>query len=438
MAKKLSQWLDGFSINDPVNDLSPQQKFNNVKAAVKQLNLAENFSCPLITVVGTNGKGSCVAALSAIYLQANYRVAAMTSPHIYQVNERIVINGKMVDDQTICHAFEMIATHCQDIELTFFQIIALAAFIIFQQQQLDLIILEAGLGARYDAVNIFDANVVVISSIALDHCQQLGCNREVIAEQKIAVARRGQAIVCGDRQAPGVIGKTAVDLHCRYYQLGNNFDYWQYAASWSWHSQQSAYQDLAQPVIMLDNAATALMAVELLQSELSLENQHIVQGLSAINLLGRCQLINKKPLHLYDVAHNAAAVNVLADKIRTLKFSGRCHALFAVMKDKDVREMVMEMLPLVDQWYLADMKHEKAMPSDELAKLLVALNQRPIEHELAGQQSDVWSAQGQQNYIQCFNSTTEAYRQLMSVCQSDDLVVIFGSFYMISDILPLE
>ncbi|MEM9243293.1 MAG: folylpolyglutamate synthase/dihydrofolate synthase family protein [Pseudomonadota bacterium] len=411
MPKSLASWLDDLLSTRPVAQLNSEQRFIKVKEAARRLGLG-HFTCPVITVVGTNGKGSCVATLAAIYQAAGYKTATVTSPHLITFNERICVDGHMAPDEEICEAFAHIAHQCNDLPLSYFHYATLAGLLIFIQKKPDIIILEAGIGGNYDVINVIDADVALISTIDLDHCEILGNTRDEIATCKMGVARDGKPVICGDPSPPPSVAAIAASQHCPYYQLGKAFMFTEKTDDWDWSGPETVYKQLPYPSVLTQNAASALMAIDVLQSTLAVAETAIIQGLRDIKLAGRCQIIRHHPTVVCDVAHNPAAVAVLLKKLQSFSAQGRHFALFGALRHKNVKAMLTPMKAWVDDWYLVDLLHPQAMPSQAIAEILAC--------------------------GQCFNQATEAYEAVMRAAKANDIIVIFGSFYIISQLLSVQ
>ncbi len=370
------------------------------------------FSCPVITFAGTNGKGSCIACLDAICLAANLQVGTYTSPHLLRFNERIRINGQEVEDKLLCEAFAIIDKACKDVHLTYFEFVTLAALYIFKQFQLDVLLLEVGLGGRLDAVNIVDPNIAVITTISLDHTDCLGDDREAIGREKAGIMRENIPIVCGDLNPPLSISQRAQKLHAPYYAINKQFAYAQNHAEWYWHSDQLQLEKLPIPNLPLQNAATALMAIKLLQ--LPIDIATIKAGLKAVFIPGRFQRFTKPTTTILDVAHNPESAEYLAQKLATEPCSGKTLAVVGMLHDKDIASTLKPLISQIDVWYLADLTGSRAAKAEGLGEILAKLGQKS-----------------------CYThkSVIKAYEQAVKDCTVDDRIVVFGSFYTVSDVL---
>jgi len=337
---------------------------------------AEDFSCPVITVGGTNGKGSCVAMLEAIYGEAGYAVVSYTSPHLWRYNERIRINGEAVSDAEICTAFDRVDTARRDTSLTYFEFGTLAALEIFKHQSLDIILLEVGLGGRLDAVNIIDADVAIIASIDIDHTQWLGNDRPAIAREKAGILRPHNAGIVADPDPPLTLLEYAQSLGTRLYCLGRDFELRQTAGSWSWYYGTQRRVGLPQPSLsgehQMRNAAAVLMALEILQQRLPVTQAQVRHGLLSAQLPGRFQVVPGEVTTIYDVAHNPAAAGQLAHNLMRSGYGGKLHTVFSALADKDIEGLLAPLCALVQHWYLAPLDAPRAATIDAIREALQA------------------------------------------------------------------
>ena len=380
----------------------------------------EDFSCPVITVAGTNGKGSCVAMLQAIYREAGYSVGSYTSPHLWRYNERIRINGEAVSDAAICEAFARIDTARQDTSLTYFEFGTLAALDIFKQHGLDVVILEVGLGGRLDAVNIIDANVALITAIDLDHVQWLGGDRESIGREKAGILRSNNVGIASDPRPPKSLFDYAQTLGNRLLHLGQDFNIQQEAGSWSWHYGTRHRVGLPQPALpgehQVRNAAAVIMVIESLQSRLPVSQAQLRLGLLAVRLPGRFQLVPGDVTHIYDVAHNPAAAQQLATTLKRAQLNGTVHAVFSALADKDIAGIVAPMCEVVMHWYVAPLT---AVRGAKLQSLVDAI------HSVCPQA-----------HIAQYSDLTQASTSAEQQAQAADIVLTYGSFYTVAQSCP--
>lgn len=300
-------------------------------------------ACYVITVAGTNGKGSTIAMLETILLHAGYAVGSYTSPHLHHYNERVRIGGIDIDDKSLCRAFERVNAVRHDVSLTYFEFGTLAALDIFTRHELDIVLLEVGLGGRLDAVNIVEPDIAVITSIALDHEEWLGNDREAIGIEKAGIMREGIPVICGDHQPPASLLQRASELQVQLHCLGKEFAYDTDAETWSWWADfghgKLSHLGLPQPALsggfQLDNAATVLATLQCL-TDMPTDRVDIEEGLEHVRLPGRFQLLATEVPCIYDVAHNPHAAAALTLSLQALPVKGRTRMVFGAMADKDI------------------------------------------------------------------------------------------------------
>ena len=308
-----------------------------------------------ITVAGTNGKGSCIAYLEAIYRAQGYKVGAYTSPHILKYNERIKIDGKPVADDLICKAFERIEQVRDQTSLSYFEFGTLAALDIFSRADLDIQLLEVGLGGRLDAVNIVEPDAAIISSIGIDHVAWLGETREKIGFEKAGIFRANVPAIIGDPNPPAALKQVADDKQAIFYAIVNDYGYAKQEDGWQWRFGNKQINQLPEPALKGEhqyrNASAVIMAINLLADKLPVAEQAIWQGLANVQLPGRFQLIDGIIPVLLDVGHNPEAVQTLVEYLQQNFPNRRIHAIFSMMKDKDIAEVLRIMDPVVTSWF---------------------------------------------------------------------------------------
>lgn len=372
-----------------------------------------------ITVGGTNGKGSCVAFLEAIYRAQGYRVGAYTSPHIVRYNERIRIDGQAVDDAQICLAFERIDHARGGTTLSYFEFGTLAALDIFGRAGLDVQILEVGLGGRLDAVNIVDPDVALVTTIAIDHVDWLGHTLEDIGQEKAGIFRQGVPAIIGDALAPACLNKIAEQKQATTLQIGQAYSYCKQTDGWHWQTSTQSLTDLPHPALKGEhqyrNASAVLMAVSALQAKLPVSEEAIRQGLHSVQLRGRFQLIPGLPPILLDVGHNPQAVQTLLEYLQDTFPAVKIHAVFAMMKDKDIAGVLGMMRERITAWYLAPLKNPRAADETVLSRYF--------------QQQNITS-------VNCgYADFDAAFAAAKRNAKSDELILIFGSFFLVSEYL---
>jgi dihydrofolate synthase/folylpolyglutamate synthase len=391
---------------------------DRVSQVLARLDLTDSDST-VITVAGTNGKGSSVAMLQSILLAAGYSVGAYTSPHLLRYNERIHINGIPVDDDILCEAFERVDQARGDILLTYFEFGTLAAIDILQRANVQIMLLEVGLGGRLDAVNVLDADVALITAIDIDHENWLGADRETIAREKAGILRPGQVAVCSDPNPPATLVDVAEKLATPLLIPGEDFEATIVDKCWNWRGVNSQMMNLPLPALAGDfqvaNAAGVLAVVEQLHEHRfipkTVDEIEIAQGLKSASLPGRFQIIGGKPTQILDVAHNPHSAGALADNLRQHSCQGKTRAVLAMLADKDIPVVLSHLSGLVDRWYLASLDVPRAATAQQL------------KAELGGQDSHI------------FDDVISAHQAALSDADPEDRIVVFGSFYTVAEVL---
>lgn len=412
MPKMLQQWLKKIEQLDP-NKI--ELGLDRIKKVAQKLGLLP-FSIPAIVVSGTNGKGSCVALLEKIYQAAGYRVGSYISPHLIHFNERIRIETQAVDDQSLCDAFAQIEQVRETIDLTYFEFTTLAALLILAKKQLDIVILEVGLGGRLDAVNIVDGMLSMITSIGLDHCEWLGNTREAITIEKAGIARSHRPLVCGDLDPPTVLLELAAQRQVPFYGLGREFSYtMEDETTWHWQSQSKIYRNLPMPQILLANAASVLQAVVLLADQFPVDEAHIRKALIQAAMPGRLQALQIHQInYLIDVAHNAHAVGPLKAYLKAHPISGKNIAVFGMLKDKDIQACLALLEDEIQDWCIAPLTSARSFSLEEMQQLMA-----PYKSFKVYPANDILSA----------------LAQAESFAQAHDRLIAFGSFFVAGAVL---
>ena len=373
---------------------------------------------PTITVAGTNGKGSSIAMLEAIYRAQGYRVGAYTSPHILKYNERIKIDGEPVADELICDAFAKIEAARGQVSLSYFEFGTLAALELFEQAKVDIQLLEVGLGGRLDAVNIIDPDIAIISSIGIDHVDWLGETREAIALEKTGIFRAAIPAVIGDTNPPDSLLQSAIDKNTPIYCIGKNFDYKKHLTGWDWFSGNHSIH-LPNPALKGEhqyrNASAVIFAITALAHRLPVSEAALRQGISHVRLSGRFQLIDGEVPVLLDVGHNPEAVKTLVEYLKTSFPEKRVHAIFSMMKDKDIASVLEIMNPVVHDWFFVPLANPRAATESMVQKIF---SQSPVAKVSFG-----------------FTDFAKAYEAAKNQSQKGDLLLVFGSFLLVSDCL---
>ncbi|CAA9892758.1 bifunctional folylpolyglutamate synthase and dihydrofolate synthase [Candidatus Methylobacter favarea] len=374
---------------------------------------------PTITVGGTNGKGSCIAYLETIYKAQGYHVGAYTSPNILKYNERIKIDGKPVSDELICAAFARIEAVRNNMSLSYFEFGTLAALDIFCRAGLDVQLLEVGLGGRLDAVNIIDPDVAVIASIGIDHVDWLGETREAIGREKAGIFRPATPAIVGDPEPPESVRQSAIDKHALLYCIGRDFGYEKQSSGWSWFGNGRQINHLPEPGLKGEhqyrNASSVILAVTQLAETLPVSDASIRQGIENVHLAGRFQLIEGKIPVLLDVGHNPQAVETLVEYLSETFPDKRVHAIFSMMRDKDIAGVIEIMHPVVYDWFFAPLANPRAATASFMREIFL---QSSADNVSFG-----------------FANFSEAFDAAKKQSQEGDLLLVFGSFFLVSDCL---
>ncbi|WP_349918297.1 bifunctional tetrahydrofolate synthase/dihydrofolate synthase [Aeromonas veronii] len=407
-SRSLSDWLSYLEQIHPVNiDMG----LDRVGAVARRMGLTE-LPFKVVTVAGTNGKGSSCAMAASILMAAGYKVGVYSSPHLLRFTERVRLDGAELPDEEHCAAFAAVEAARAEIALTFFEFATLAGLWLFCRAAPDVLLLEVGLGGRLDATNVVESDVAMITSIALDHCDWLGDTREAVAVEKAGVYRKGKPAISGEPNPPATIASEAHRLGACLRQVGVDFHGDEQGDHWDYHGLHH-WQGLPKPALPLMNAVTVLAALESLG--LPLPEAAIRQGLADARLAGRMQRLQQDPLVIVDVAHNPHSAAYLASQLRQIPCSGKRRAVVGMLKDKDMAGSLAELTGLIDEWYLASLHGPRAAASAQLAAAL---------HE---------QGPGAQ-----FASVTEAYGAALAASSPDDMVIVFGSFYTVAEVLATK
>jgi len=412
----LKAWLDW---QESLHPQSIDLGLDRVAQVYQRLN-PEQKKPITISVAGTNGKGSSVAFLEAIYLAQGLRVGAYTSPHIIKYNERIKINGQLVSDAFICRAFERIESIRQGISLSYFEFSTLAALDIFSRANLDIQLLEVGLGGRLDAVNIIDPDAAIISSICIDHTAWLGNTREAIAIEKAGILRKNTPAIIGDSHPPQSLLACSTEKQAHVSRIGHDFSYTKAENFWSWKNKNKQFKSLPHPKLKGEhqyrNASAVLAAVDALQAKLPVSEHAIIHGIKTANLTGRFQLIHANPAILLDVSHNRQAAQTLYNYLQTDFKQQAIHAIFTMMSDKDMQGVIQLMQPCIKHWYITPLDHPR---TTKKADIKIAFEQNHIDQVSFD-----------------FDSFLAAFTAAKIQATKDNgLILIFGSFFLVSDYL---
>lgn len=424
MNLRLTDWLAHCERLHPVTiDLTLER----VARVRERLGLA--FEVPVFTVAGTNGKGSTCAMLEAILLQAGYRVGVYTSPHLVHFEERLRLNGEVVEADRLLPHFEAVEAARGEVALTYFEFTTLAILRCMAAEPIDAVVLEVGLGGRLDAVNIVDTDCAIITSIALDHMEFLGPDREAIGREKAGILRAGRPAVVADPQPPASVLAYARQIGADLWQAGVDFHHEGDRQQWSWTGRGRRRGALGYPALrganQLVNASGVLAALEALRHRLPVPAQAVRNGLALVQLPGRFQVLPGQPTLVLDVAHNPQAAAVLAVNLDQMGFYPRTHALLGMMADKDIDGVLAPLLPLVDHWVLCDLPTARAASAAQLAERIVTLQTRA---RASGQVCPAAT-------VERAAAPLAALQQILAGADPADRIVAFGSFYTVGGLL---
>ncbi|OBT15886.1 bifunctional folylpolyglutamate synthase/dihydrofolate synthase [Vibrio sp. UCD-FRSSP16_10] len=402
----LAVWLDYLqSIHTSAIDLG----LDRISQVATQAQPSLTKPAPkVITVAGTNGKGSTCAIMEAILLDAGYSVGVYSSPHLIRYNERVRINGQELDEQYHVDAFCAIEALRGDISLSFFEYATLAALHLFQQQKVDVVVLEVGLGGRLDATNIVDHDVSVITSLAIDHVDWLGDDINVIGFEKAGIFRSGKPAICGQPNAPMTVAAHADDIGATLYQVGYQYEYEEKESLWNWQSGSFDVKDLPKPNLPLANAATALMALGV--SDLELTDMNIVNGLNKAQLAGRMQYLSHAPTIILDVAHNPHSAEYLVTQLQSKYPQQKIRAVIGMLYDKDVEATLKVLSNCTEHWYPASLQGPRAASAQELCQHLA-------------------------DNTKAYDNPVLAFEQALSDASKEDVIVVMGSFFTVGAVL---
>ncbi len=401
--KTLAEWLAYIERQHPQTIALGLER---VDAVLKRMGI--RLQCPVITVGGTNGKGSTCAMLESILRASGQRTGLYTSPHLVHYNERVRVNGKEADDGLLCESFEAVESARGGVALTYFEFGTLAAFWAFSQQRIETAILEVGLGGRLDAVNVLDADCAVLTSVAIDHVDYLGPDRESIGREKAGIFRAGRPAVIAEPDPPPAVLQAAGDKLL----LGKDFGFRAEKTQWTYWGPKGQRSGLAHPALrgsmQLRNAAAALCALDALGMPLAM--QDVRRGLAEVTLPGRFQVLPGRPQVILDVAHNVEAARILADNLAASGFAPETIAVCGMLRDKDIAGVLRELAPRITRWHFASLGGARGASADELEK---ALGRSDEKHE----------------------SPQEAFASALGRAEEGDKIVVFGSFLTVGEVM---
>ncbi len=416
----LDQWL---AYCEQLHPKSIDLGLERVRLVAERMQI--RFTCPVITVAGTNGKGSTCAMLESILRQAGYHTGLYTSPHLVRFEERLMLQGEPVGTPDLVAAFARVeSARClndAEVSLTYFEFSTLAILDVMARSALNVTILEVGLGGRLDAVNIIEPDCSVITSIDIDHTELLGLTREQIGFEKAGIMRTGRAVVVSDPLPPQSVLDYAKEIDADLWRCGVDFNVSGDKLQWAWAGRGRRYTGLAYPALrganQLINAAGVLAALAALRERLPITAQAVRNGFAFVELPGRFQIVPGQPTLVLDVAHNPHAVAALSANLDAMGFFPTTHAVFGAMADKDIALMLAKIAPLIDQWYFTDLPTPRAASAAQLM--------------------EKWQVQNTRKGVTAalYSDPQQALQAAISAANPADRIITFGSFYTVGGVL---
>ncbi len=416
LPKTLPQWLDYIEQLHPKTIALGLDRVRLVKQA---LGLAPDF--PVLTVGGTNGKGSVCAMLETILHCSGFQVGCYTSPHLLRYNERVRISRTEASDADLARAFAAVERARSGVQLTYFEMGTLAAMRLFVERGVDVAVLEVGLGGRLDAVNAFDTDCAVVTSVDIDHVDYLGGDRESIGYEKAGIFRGGRPAVCADPAPPASLTRHAEAIGARLLRIGVDFGVTVQDRQWQYWGPRGRRNALPHPALrgtpQLGNAAAAITALECLRERLPVTMNDIRAGLLQSDIPGRFQVLPGRPAVILDVAHNPHAARSLAASLEAMSRTGRTLAVFAMLKDKDIPGVIAAVKPAIAHWFISGLEGPRGASVAELGQALTA------------------AAVGA---VTACADVAAAYAQACDMATENDRIVVFGSFYTVAVVMSLR
>jgi dihydrofolate synthase/folylpolyglutamate synthase len=415
---QLTADLDGWLAHvERLHPKSIELGLERVRAVLERLALPK--FCPIFVVGGTNGKGSTCALLEAMLHAAGYRVGCYTSPHLVRYNERVRIAGRDIADDALVAAFAEVERARADTPLTYFEFGTAAAWVAFARERLEALVLEIGLGGRLDAVNAFEPDCAVVTSVDLDHMDYLGDTRERIGWEKAHIFRAGRPAILGDAAPPTSVLEHARGIGARLLCIGRDFGFEADRQQWRYWGPGGTRGGLAYPalrgVTQVENAATAIAALDSLRDRLPMPAQAIRDGLARVELPGRFQVLPGRPIVILDVAHNPEAAAVLSANLADMGPCPRTLAVVGMLRDKDVAGVIGRIAGRIDRWYAATLDTPRGATADELAAAIGRVRPGAKVERFARPRTALAAAQGG--------------------ADQGDRIVVFGSFLTVADVM---
>ena len=414
----LTDWLDYILASHPENVI--ELGLGRMKTMIARLGI--RFECPVITVGGTNGKGSTCAMLESIYRSAGYKTAMHTSPHMLSFNERARINGLEVQDDVLVEAFKEVEAARDSMPLTYFEFTALGILRAFQKARPDVVILEIGLGGRLDAINALESTAAIVTTVGIDHEAYLGNTRDAIGWEKAHIYRKGHPAVCADKNPPVKLLQYADSIECHLMLADRDFSIKALDTERMRFEMDNLIWDLPKPALagrnQLDNAAGVLALVASLMDKLPVTTEEIAQGLKTVRVTARFEKVSTDPCVILDVGHNPHAALVLAQNVRDLGCRGKTLAVFGMLADKDMIDVVKIMSDVIDEWFITGLPGPRGASAQELHRVM-------LEAGVSGAK------------ITVCDGVEAAFESAKHRAAITDTIVVFGSFVTVTAALPL-
>ena len=410
----LARWLEYIERTHPKNI---ELGLDRVLEVMARLGLT--LPVPVVTVAGTNGKGSTCAMLESILLAAGYRVGMYTSPHLLHYNERVRVDGRPVGDNDLCQAFALVEAAREGVALTYFEFGTLAAWVVFARARPEALILEVGMGGRLDAVNALDADCAVVTSIGIDHTEYLGSGREEIGLEKAGIFRTGRPAIVSDPDPPASVVRHARTLGAYLQRIGKEFGYVSDRSHWTFWGTRGQRGELAHPalrgVCQLRNASACLAALDAIADRLPVDVIAVRKGFAAVRWPGRFQVLPGRPAVVLDVAHNPQAAAILAQNLDEMGGYPATHAVVGMLGDKDIPGVCAAMKGRISTWYVATLGTSRGADASVLAQAI--------------RSTDAAAK------VELFGSPQLAFTAACRHAGEDDRIVVFGSFYTVADVM---
>ena len=413
-SSSLGEWLE-FIDQITIDEIA--LGLDRVDQAYKNLNIKQSF--PIVMVGGTNGKGSTCAFLESIYHSASYKVASYSSPHFFKFNERVRINKAACSDKLIVNALFRVNEARKNIPLTYFEVTTLAAMLIFVESDIDIAIMEVGLGGRLDAVNIFDPEVSLITSVSIDHQEFLGDSIEKIFKEKVGIFRENKNAILNFGSQEAFIKKFKDASKAVVSQINSDYFIKVDSSKIDFYGQRKNFLNLPLPKLFgktqLQNLSGALRVIELIYKKYPITQSSLKKGIKQTDIIGRLHCINKNPFIILDVAHNKESAESLNQFFMKQKLKGKVRCVFSLLKGKNIMDITEPFIDYVDEWYISEIDSPRALDTKEIISSLQKQRKNVTYHS--------------------FKNTEKAFSAAYKNSDDNDNIIAFGSFFIVSEIL---